>query len=302
MRTPPSFPPALLLAVAAALAAVALPPRVDAQANRERTLFVSAVDDRGEPVEGLGPEAFIVRENNQRREILRVSRATEPLDVALLVDNSQAADEEIIFIREALAKFIAALGTEHRIAVIGLADRPTVFVEYTGDAARLKEAIGRLFSMQGSGMTLLDAVFETSRGLERRSGVRAAIVPVITDGIEFTNRYSRDVVSALERAGASLHIAGIGTFLHSEEHSIRERSFFLDAGPRASGGQRIDLLAASALPAAMERLARELAAQYKVVYGRPDSLFGADEVEIASARPGITMRGTPARGETGAVK
>ena len=302
MHSPRSLPPALLLAAVAAVATATLPLRLDAQANRERTLFVSAVDDKGEPVEGLGPDAFIVRENNQRREVLRVSRATEPLDVALLVDNSQAADEEITFIRDALPKFVAALGPEHRVGIIGLADRPTVFIEYTSDPARLNEAIKRLFSMSGSGMTLLDAIVETSRGLEKRSGVRAVIVPVITDGIEFSNRYSRDVVSALERAGASLHVVGMGTFAHSDEHGIRERSFLLDAGPRATGGQRIDLLAPSALATSMERLARELAAQYKVVYGRPDSLYGADEVSVTSARPGITMRGTRARGETGAVK
>jgi len=29
--------------------------------NRERTLFVSALNEKGEPVEGLGPDAFVVR-------------------------------------------------------------------------------------------------------------------------------------------------------------------------------------------------------------------------------------------------
>src|SRR5688572_8214745 len=92
--------------------------------NRERTLFVSAVDEKGEPVEGLGADAFIVREEGRRREILRVSRATEPIDLALLADNSQAASEEITFIREGLSKFVAAMEGEHRIALISLAERP----------------------------------------------------------------------------------------------------------------------------------------------------------------------------------
>src|SRR5688572_24881916 len=90
--------------------------------GRERTLFVSAVDAKGEPVDGLGPDAFIVRENNQRREILRVSRATEPIDIAILVDNSAAASDEIIFLREAISKFITAMTAGSRIALIGLAD------------------------------------------------------------------------------------------------------------------------------------------------------------------------------------
>src|SRR5687768_9096690 len=110
MRTPSSLPSALLLALAFAAAAQGfLPTAVDAQNARERTLFVSAVDDKGEPVEGLGPDAFVIRENGQRREVLRVSRATEPIDIALLVDNSTAAEAEITFFRDALSKFVASI-------------------------------------------------------------------------------------------------------------------------------------------------------------------------------------------------
>ena len=270
--------------------------RVAAQAGlREGTLFVSAVNDKGETVEGLGPDAFVVREDGRRREVLRVSRATEPLDVALIVDNSQSAADEIPFIREGVSKFIATMGAEHRIALIGLAERPTALVQYTTDRAQLTTAAGRLFSIAGSGMTLLDALYETSRGLRKRDSVRAAFVPVFTDGTEFTNRYSKDVVKELREAGAALHVVGIGRFAHADEHSIRERSFLIDEGPRATGGQRILLLVPNPLPATLERVARELSSQYKVVYGRADSLYNTGSVEITSARPGITMRGTAAR-------
>jgi VWFA-related protein len=298
MRTSRLLTPVLALGLAVA----ALATHTAVAQSRERTLFVSAVDDKGEPVDGLGPDAFVVRENRQRREILRVSRATEPIDIALLVDNSAAAADDIVHMREAVSAFVAAMADGNRIALIALADRPTVFVEYTSDVARLNEGIGRLFAMSQSGMTLLDGIVETSRGLEKREGERAVIIPVVTDGTEFTNRYSRDVVAALRRAGAALHAVTIGSFYHSDEHSIRERSFLLDEGPRASGGQRVALLTPMALPAALQRLARELSSQYKIVYGRPDSLFGFDELDVTSARPGITVRGTPARGETGATR
>jgi VWFA-related protein len=302
MRISPSPTPALLLAIVLGAAAALLPTAVDAQNARERTLFVSAVDEKGEPVEGLGPDAFVIRENGQRREVLRVSRATEPIDIALLVDNSAAADLEITFFRDALSKFVAAMSPDNRIALVALADRPTVFVEYTNDPARLAAGIGRLFAMSSSGMTLLDGIVETSRGLEKRDGPRAVIVPVVTDGVEFTSTYSTDVVRALRRASAALHAVLVGRFEHSNEHSIRERSFLIDEGPRSTGGQKITLLAPHALTAALQRLARELSSQYKVVYGRPDSLYQSDEFEITSSRPGVTMRAAPARGETGAVK
>jgi VWFA-related protein len=300
MRTSPR--PILIIALVCATAVAGFRATTTAQNadTRDRALFVSAVDKDGEPVTGLGPDAFVVREDGVRREVLRVSRATEPIDIALLVDNSTAASQEITFFREALSKFVAKMAPGNNIAVITLADRPTIRVDYTNDAKRLSDAVGSLFSMPNSGMTLLDGVLETSQGLGKRETPRAVIVPVITDGTEFTNRYSTDVVNALVRVDAALHAVTIGQFIYMEEHGIRERSFFLSNGPEKSGGQQITLLSPHGLDQAMERLARELSSQYKVIYARPQSLIPPERTEVSSAKPGVKMRGAPARGESGA--
>ena len=292
------------LALALALLSVSLTssraPLHAQNAAREQTLYVSAVNDKGEPVDGLGPDAFLVREDGIRREVLRVSRAVEPIDIALLVDNSAAAEEEITFMRDAVSRFDALMAPNNQIALIALADRPTIFVDYTNDPKRLSAGVGRLFAMPNSGMTLLDGLVETAKGLERRETPRAVIVPIITDGPEFTNRYYRDVAAAVRKAQTAMHIVSIGLFYHSEEQGLRERSFLLDEGPRTTGGQRISLLTPMGLPDALQRLGRELSSQYKVVYGRPESLVPPEKTEVSSARAGITMRGAPARQKTGA--
>jgi VWFA-related protein len=286
-------------AVCAALTTLSTTPHA-AQAAREGVMFVSAVDREGEPVAGLDADAFQIREDGVKREVLRVSRATEPIDVAILADNSAAVNDDIVFIRNSLSKFVARMAPGNRIAVIALADRPTILVDYTDDTKRLSDAVGRLFPMSQSGMTLLDAIFETTRGLAKRETPRAVIVPVVTDGVEFTNRYSKDIVKVLQDEDVALHMVTIGQFYHSEEHATRERSFLLDAGPRGSGGQRISLLSPHGLEDALQRLARELSSQYKVVYGRPQSLIAPERAEVSSARAGVTMRGARARGESGA--
>jgi hypothetical protein len=107
-------------------------------------------------------------------------------------------------------------------------------------------------------------------------------------------------VASLQKARAGLHAVTIGSFYYAEEHGIRERSFLLDAAPRLTGGQQITLLSPHGLDQALQRLARELSSQYKVVYGRPESLIPPERSEVSSARAGVTMRGTPARGEPGA--
>jgi VWFA-related protein len=289
---------ALALALAAALVTSS---RTFAQADaRERTLFVSAVDDKGEPISDLRVDDVVVREDGVRREVLRVSRATEPIDIALLVDNSAAADDSIIQQREALRRFVGKMAGDNQIAIVGLADRPTIFVDYTSDRKRLEAGIGRLFAMAASGMTLLDAVVETARGLGKRETPRAAIVAIVNDGVEFSNRYHRDVADAVKTASAPLHAMAIGSFYVTGNDRIRERALVLDVVTKDSGGQRVSLLSPMGLENAMDKLARELSSQYKVVYGRPQSLIPPEKLEITSARSGVTVRGTPMRGQPGA--
>ena len=299
--TPP--PLALVTALSATLVLAGLDAvlseGVRAQAGaRERTIFVSAVDNRGEPVEGLGPTDFVITEDGRRREVLRVSRAVEPIDIAVLVDNSAAAERAVLPLRDGLKAFIGALAGDNQIALIGLADRPTILVDYTTSRTRLEEAAGRIFSMSSSGMTLLDAIIETAAGLRRREATRAVIVPVITPGVEFTNRYARDVIRSVQDAGASMHAIVLGV-LDFDTIEERERALVLDEGTKQTGGQHVTLLTEMAVEQALVKLARELSSQYKVVYGRPESLIPPEKVEVASGRQGVTMRGTPARGQNG---
>jgi VWFA-related protein len=295
------MPRHFLLTVAVVLMGVAavVSPSVQAQAG-ERTLFVSALGEDGEPIQDLRINDVIVREDGIRREVLRISRATEPIDIALLVDNSAAADRSILHTREALRRFVGRMAQGNQIALVGLADRPTIFVDYTSDPKRLDAGVNRLFSMASSGMTLLDALVEISRGLARRETPRAALVAIVNDGIEFTNRYHRDVIDAMRPAAAPLYALTIGTFAPTGDDAIRERLFVLDIGTRETGGHWITLLSPMALEGALDKVARELSSQYKVVYGRPQSLIPPEKVEISSGREGVTMRGAPMRGQTGA--
>jgi len=272
-----------------------------AQGPRERTMFVSAVDQKGEPVEGLGQNDFVIREDGAAREVLRVSPAIEPIDIAILVDDSAASNALIPRVREALRAFISKMSMGNQISIIGLADRPTILANYTSNTKLLQDAIGLLWPRTRAGSTLLDAIYEVSRGLEKRDTPRAVIIPVITDGGDFANRQYKQVMDEVKEAGAAIHAITVGDFGATDDEELRNRSRVLAEGTRTSGGQRVNLLTPMSVQQALDRLGRELASQYKVVYGRPDSLIPPDKIEVSARRPGITMRGTLERG-TGTPK
>jgi hypothetical protein len=165
----------------------------------------------------------------------------------------------------------------------------------------LDKAIGLLWPQTRAGTTLLDAIYEVSRGLEKRETPRAVIVPVITDGADFANRQYDQVMQEVKRAGAAIHAVTVGNFNSTHDEELRNRARVLAEGTQETGGQRVNLLTPMAVQQASDRLARELSSQYKVVYGHPESLIPPTKIEVSARRPGITMRGTLERG-TGTTK
>lgn len=269
-----------------------------AQAN-ERVAYVSAFDEKTRaPITGLGVRDFVVREDGAAREVLAVTPATSPMAVAILVDNTQAATNNIADIRRGLQSFVKALDGIGPVSIVGVADRPTILRDYTTSQQQLLDGANRVFAMPDSGATLLDAVVEISRGLEKREEDRAAMVIVTTENIEFSTRHYREVLEALARGGAQMHAVVMntpaGTALNDP---ARNRAHVLDVGPKSSGGTRADILSSQAFEGKLTELAAILKSQHRVVYARPQTLIPPEKVEVSAAKPGIVATGGPARGQ-----
>ena len=265
----------------------------------ERVLYVSAWDQKTRaPITGLGADAISVREDGTRREVLRVTPASSPMPIAILVDNSQAARNHIAEIRRALTSFVRAVDNLGPISIIGIADRPTILADYSTDLKQIDAGIGKVFAMPGSGATLLDAIVEVSKGLARREEDRVAIVMLTTENIEFSPRHYQDVLEELKKGGAQMHAVILntpaGTSLSDE---ARNRASVLDRGPRESGGTRTDVLASQAFELKMTELAAILKSQHRVVYARPESLIPPEKIEVSATKPGVEASGAPARGQ-----
>jgi len=271
---------------------------VFAQAN-ERVLYVSAWDQKTRaPITGLGVDAFSVQEDGTRREVLRVTPATSPMPIAILVDNSQAASNHIAEIRRALTSFVRAVDNLGPISIIGIADRPTILTDYSTDLKQIDAGIGKVFAMPGSGATLLDAIVEVSKGLARREEDRVAMVMLTTENIEFSTRHYQDVLEELKKGGAQMHAVILNTPAGASlSDEARNRASVLDRGPRESGGTRTDVLASQAFQTKMLELAAILKSQHRVVYARPQQLIPPQKIEVESTKPSVAVSGAPARGQ-----
>ena len=265
-------------------------PRASTSGARTRDVYATAIDSKGASVPGLTASDFAVREDRVAREVLKVGPATEPLQVALLIDDSQAATSMLQPLREGITDFIDALQGKAEIALITFGERPTTLVEYTNSAEQLKRGVGRVFPKSGAGPYLLDAIVDASRGLEKRKAARPVIVAVTVEGIEFSNAHFESVLQALERSGATLYALAIGSPADSQNDEMRNRNMVLAEGPDRTGGRREQVLAESGLPGKLRQVAEGLLNQYVVTYGRPETLIPPQRIEVTSTRPGVTVR------------
>jgi hypothetical protein len=290
----------VLAPVAAGSAAALLFSAVLLGQARERVVYVSAFDEKTRaPITGLGVRDVVVREDGAAREVLRVTPATSPMPVAILVDNSQAASNAIADIRRALTAFVKALHGLGPVAIVGIADRPTILRDYTTDQKLLLDGVGRVFAAPDSGATLLDAIVEIGRGLQRREEDRAAMVILTTENIEFSTRHHKEVLDALKRSGAQLHVVILNTPAGSSlDDPARNRASVLDEGPKVSGGTRSDVLTSQSFEGKLLELAAILKGQHRVEYGRPETLIPPEKVEVSSAKAGVVATGGPARGQS----
>jgi hypothetical protein len=283
-----------VVALSVVACALAWTHTVDAQAI-QRALYVSALNEAGAPVADLGPSDFIVREDNIAREVLKVEPAVAPMQIAVVVDTSQGARDDIAHMRTALPAFVTALTSgevKNETAIIAIGERPTVYTNYTFNQAELKKGIDRIWSVQGSGAYLLDGIIEICQGFKKRGAQRPVIVAILSEGPELSNRQHDQVLEPLRASGAAFHAITLGRPSTSLSDEARERNIVLDEGPRATGGRREELLTAMALGGKLAQLADELTHQYKVTYARPQSLIPPERVTVAAAKAGLTARGT----------
>lgn len=149
------------------------------------TLPVSVMDREGRYIPNLKKEDFRLWEEGVEQNVAFFSSVDKPFSLVLMIDTSGSTRFRIEDIQDAAITFVNQLRPDDQVMVMSFDDEVRVLSEFTNDRYRLRDAIRR--TRTGNGTRLYDAVdMVMNQRLARISGRKAIIL--FTDGVDTTSR------------------------------------------------------------------------------------------------------------------
>lgn len=266
-------------------------------AEQTRRVYVTALDRNGAVVSDLAAADVMVKEGGKAREVTALRPATEPLQVAILVDDNGTG-----LFRLPVGRFIEGLLGRAEFSIITVEGQPRRLTPFTGNSDTLREAIAQLIARPGSpdGGQLLSGIHESALDFERRKVERPVILALTVGGEEHTPLPPHHVLDQLRKSGAALHVVSVlGSSQRSTAPANRASDLLnenlglhevLGDGPKRSGGRREEIPAIAGAVTGLQQLAEALKRQYVVEYTLPDGVKASDRFSIAAKRKDVTLR------------
>lgn len=278
-----------------AILALALCAGVPLSAQRaQRRVFVTATDGSGTPILDLTAGEFELLENGVNREILRSTRVTTPMRIALVVDSSGAVAPLLNNLRAGLTTFLDELPGEHEITFISTGGQIRIRQPITTDRQKLKTAVG-LFASDGGANSLVETMIEVDkRFLNGAPGQWPVFVIVTTDQGATRwepnyDRFNRFVSDFVGRGGTAHAIV-----LHGKAGGITTE--FVMNVVENTGGYYESMAIANVLPDKMKMVAEHMDANYKAMSNWYEVQYLGDDraqmprVQIGTKRAGVSLK------------
>jgi Ca-activated chloride channel family protein len=228
-------------------------------------VFVTVTDAHGAPVGGLTKENFLLEEDGHEQKIAVFDKESAlPISIALDIDTSLSTRHDLPLEQAAAKRFAhAIIRPVDALSVYAFSEIVNEATHgFTPDLKRIDEGIDHI--RMGAATALFDAIYLTSRALDKRKGRK--VIVLITDGGDTISKVDyKEAVRAAEEAEAlvySIIIVPIEASAGREtggEHALIQLS-------EDTGGKYYYATSTSQLDDAFRKISDELRTQYLLAY------------------------------------
>ena len=169
--------------------------------------ITAVVSDGGRFIKGLPKSAFEIKEDGVKQTITHFSSEGSPLEIVVAVDVSASMKDAMPQLKNAVKKFLAALGPKDQVTLAAFNDNLFTLSSRDGTTEQRLRAVDRLAPWGGT--ALYDVIVRGLQQLSRQPGRRVLVV--FSDG---DDRNSHATVESVEQAvrasDATLFMVALG--------------------------------------------------------------------------------------------
>lgn len=251
-----------------------------------KTVYVTFLDEKGNPILDLRQDEIALAENGQERTIVSAKRATSPMSILLLGDTTKvagsgglaqsskggsgnAAGELIRDIRAAFSGFskdIFAASPASEIGIMEFGQASITVQDFTSKPEDVEKGITRLFPKPDADSVLFEAITEGSKSLGKRPNARRSLISInVEPSKELSKEPPNNIMKELGKAQAPL----FSISLQKGDNRNNSRGVVLPQLAKETGGRHEVIVGQSALVDLLHHTAGFLLGQYEVTYTRP---------------------------------
>jgi VWFA-related protein len=287
-----SFTLAILISISALSRAAQVP---TFKVRTEEVRIDMFVTDHGTPVTGLRETDLEIFDNGVPQKIEFLGFQETPIDSILVLDMSASVKgESFESLRKAVGRFLDALKTDERAALLTFGDIVSLGSPLSNDKARVKKALDQATPIGDT--SIIDACYAGFMLAESRSS--RPLIVVFSDGLDTFSWLTGDMVlKVAKRSNAVVYAVSAGRL---PNHA------FLSDLTRTTGGSLFDIESTQDLGAVFLSILEEFRLRYLLAYSPAGvSKEGWHELKIRvkgrnvdiKARPGYQASSKSSAGE-----
>jgi len=257
------------------------------QAAAARTVLATVLNSRNQPMVDVEVDDFVVRESGQPREVLSVHIADYP--IALLIDNSGAAQGDLEDIKATAVRFITRIG-DRPVAVWTFGGQPAEVASFADDRQTLLERVRGIAGQSDAAPSATMQAVANAAGSIRGLGAPFSSIVVLSAGGASPAGAPTALLAGILDSRAMVHVVE-----HRPATAVQRGGGDLQSLAGQTRGQFTSIFSSASFQVALDRLADQLASELMIDYIVQGNAPPKEDVTVGVKIPGARVVGMGVR-------